>query len=77
MLCPYDEEEPALWFRLIEVQFAAAGIRTLKLKYVNTLANFPKQIFWDILFTVDATTPSTLLRISKPFVFGQFGKSKW
>ncbi len=24
-LCPYDEEEPHIWFRLIEAQFAAAG----------------------------------------------------
>jgi hypothetical protein len=24
-LCPYHEEEPAIWFRLIEVQFAAAA----------------------------------------------------
>ncbi len=23
-LCPYDEEEPHIWFRLIEAQFAAA-----------------------------------------------------
>jgi hypothetical protein len=27
-LCPYDEEEPAIWFRLIEAQFAAAGIKS-------------------------------------------------
>jgi hypothetical protein len=26
-LCPYDEEEPHVWFRLIEPQFAAAKIR--------------------------------------------------
>jgi hypothetical protein len=26
-LCPYDEEEPHIWFHLIEAQFAAAGIR--------------------------------------------------
>jgi hypothetical protein len=24
-LCPYNEEEPAIWFRLIEEQFTAAG----------------------------------------------------
>jgi hypothetical protein len=23
-LCPYDEEEPHIWFRLIKAQFAAA-----------------------------------------------------
>jgi hypothetical protein len=27
-LCPYNEEEPAIWFRLIEAQFAAAGIKS-------------------------------------------------
>jgi hypothetical protein len=32
-LCAYDEEEPAIWFRLIEAQSAAAGIKSQKLKY--------------------------------------------
>jgi hypothetical protein len=48
-LCPYDEEEPHSWFRLIEAQFAAAGIKFQKLKYDNALASLPKQIiltFW-------------------------------
>jgi hypothetical protein len=27
-LCPYDEEESHIWFRLIEAQFAAAGIKS-------------------------------------------------
>ncbi len=26
--CPYDEEDPAIWFRCIEVPFAAAGIKS-------------------------------------------------
>ncbi len=43
-LCPYDEEEPHIWFRLIEAQFTAAGIRSQKLKYANALANLPKQV---------------------------------
>jgi hypothetical protein len=30
--CPYDEEEPQTWFRLIKAQFAAAEIRSQKLK---------------------------------------------
>ncbi len=42
-LSPYDEEEPAIWFRLIKAHFAAAAIRPQKLKYANTLANLPKQ----------------------------------
>jgi hypothetical protein len=41
-LCPYDEEEPHIWFRLIETQFAAAGIKSQKLKYANALASLPK-----------------------------------
>jgi hypothetical protein len=31
-LCPYNEEEPHIWFRLIEAQFAAGGIKSQKLK---------------------------------------------
>jgi hypothetical protein len=31
-LCPYDEKELHIWFRLIEAQFAAAGIKSQKLK---------------------------------------------
>jgi hypothetical protein len=27
-LCPYDEEEPAIWFCLIKAQFAAASIKS-------------------------------------------------
>jgi hypothetical protein len=41
-LCPYDEEEPHILFRLIEAQFAAAGIRSQKLKYAQALANLPQ-----------------------------------
>ncbi len=43
-LYPYDEEEPHIWFRLIEAQFVAAGIRSKKLKYANALAHLPKQV---------------------------------
>jgi hypothetical protein len=27
-VCPYHEEEPAIWFHLVEAQFAAAGIKS-------------------------------------------------
>jgi hypothetical protein len=30
-LCPYNEEEPHIWFRLIEALFAVAGIKSQKL----------------------------------------------
>ncbi len=76
-LCPYDEEEPHIWFRLIEAQFAAAGIKSQKLKYANALASLPRQVLRDILDTIDVCNDS-----DEPFDFlkntllGQFGKSK-
>ncbi len=74
-LCPYDKEEPHIWFRLIKAQLAAAEIKSQKLKYANALASLPKQ---DILDTIDVCNGS-----DEPFNFfkntllGQFGKSKW
>jgi hypothetical protein len=57
-LYPYDEEEPHIWFRLIEAQFVAAGIRSKKLKYANALAHLPKQVLQDILDTLDVCNKS-------------------
>ncbi len=57
-LCPHNEEEPHIWFHLIEAQFAAAGIKSQKLKYANALASLPKQVLWDILDTLDACSDS-------------------
>jgi hypothetical protein len=77
-LCPYNEEEPHIWFRLIKAQFAAAGIKSQKLKYANALASLPKQVLRDILDTLDVCNDS-----DEPFdclkttLLGQFGKSKW
>jgi hypothetical protein len=75
-LCPYDEEEP--WFSLIEAQFAAAGIKSQKLKYAKSLASLPKQVLQDILYTLDVCNdsdePFNYLKIT---LLGQFGKSKW
>jgi hypothetical protein len=77
-LCPYDEEEPHIWFCLIEAQFAAAGIKSQKLKYANALASLPKQVLRDILDILDDCSDE-----AQPFEFlkhrllGQFGKSKW
>jgi hypothetical protein len=77
-LCPYDEEEPHIWFRLIEAQFAAAGIKSQKLKYANALASLPKQVLRDNLDTLDVCKDS-----DEPFdclkttLLGQFGNSKW
>ncbi len=77
-LCPYHEEVPHIWFHLIKAQFAAAGIKSQKLKYANALASLPKQVLRDILDTLDASNDS-----DEPFDFfkntllGHFGKSKW
>ncbi len=77
-LCPYDEEEPHIWFRLIEAQFAAAGIKSQKFKYANALASLPKQVLRDILDTLNACSAS-----NEPFdylkntLLKQFGKSNW
>jgi hypothetical protein len=57
-LCPYHEEEPHIWFRLIKAQFAAAGIRSQKLKYANALASLPKQVLRAILNTLDVCNDS-------------------
>jgi hypothetical protein len=57
-LCPYDQEEPHIWFRLIEAQFAAAEIRSKKLKYANALASLSKQVLQDILDTLDVCNDS-------------------
>jgi hypothetical protein len=51
-VCSSDEEEPHIWFRLIEAQFLVAGIRSQKLKYANALASLPKQVLRDILDTL-------------------------
>jgi hypothetical protein len=77
-LYPYDEEEPHIWFRLIEAQFTAAGIRSQKLKYAKALANLPKQVLRDNLDTLDVCNDS-----DEPFdclkdaLLGQCSKSKW
>jgi hypothetical protein len=55
-LCPYDEEEPH--------KFAAAGIKSQKLKYANTLASLPKQVLRDTLDTLDVCNDSAV-----PFYF--------
>jgi hypothetical protein len=72
-LCPYDEEELHIWFRLIEVQFAVAGIKSQKLKYANALASLPKQVLRDILDTLDTCNDSDkLFDFLKNTLLGQF-----
>jgi hypothetical protein len=76
-LCPYDEEEHAIWFRLIEAQFAAAGIKSQKLRYANALASLPKQVLQYILETVNVCNESDQpFDLLKEVLLGQFGKSK-
>jgi hypothetical protein len=77
-LCLYDEEEPHIWFCLIEAQFTAAGIRYQKLKYANALASLPKQVLRDILNTLDVCNDSDEpFEYLKNTLLGQFGKSIW
>jgi hypothetical protein len=61
-LCPFDVEEPHIWFRLNKAQFAAAGIRSQKPKYANALANLLKQVLRNILDPLDVCNES-----EKPF----------
>jgi hypothetical protein len=77
-LCPYNEEEPHIWFRLIVAQFAVAGIRSQKLKYANAFANLPKQVLRDILETLDVCNNSDdPFDCLKDALLRQFRKSKW
>jgi hypothetical protein len=77
-LCPYDEEEPAIWFRLIEAQFAAAGTKSQMLRYAHALASLPKQVLRDILETVRVCNESDqCFDLLKDVLLGQFIKSKW
>jgi hypothetical protein len=72
-LCPYDEEEKHLWFRLIKAQFAAVGIKSQKLKYANALASLPKQVLRDTLDTLDVCNNSDeLFDFLKNTLLGQF-----
>ncbi len=76
-LCHYDEEEPHIWFRLIEAQLTAAGIRSQRLKYANALASLPKQVLWDILDSVNVCNdPDQPFDHLKEVLPEQFEKSK-
>ncbi len=71
----YDEE-PAILFRLIELQFAAASTKSQKLN--NALASLPKQVHWDILDTDNVFNKSDQpFDLKKDVLLGKFGKSKW
>jgi hypothetical protein len=66
-----------IWFRLIEAQFAAGGIKSQKLKSANALASLSKQVLRDILDTLDACNDSDeACDFLKNTLLGQFGKSK-
>jgi hypothetical protein len=67
-LCPYDEEEPDIWFRLIKPQFAVAGIKSQKLKYANALASLPKQVLQDISDTLDVWNDSVLRLLPQRYI---------
>jgi hypothetical protein len=78
-LCPYSEEELAIWFRLVEAQFTAAGIKSQKLKYAYALASVPKQVLHHIFFfwtqSMPATSHISRLTISKLFCWGNLARA--
>jgi hypothetical protein len=77
-LCLYNEEEPAIWFHLIEAQFDVAGIKLQKLMYANALASLPKQVLWDIFDTVDVCNESDQpFDLLKDVLLGQFRQRIW
>jgi hypothetical protein len=57
-LCPYDEEEPAIWFRRIEAQFAAAGIKSQKKAHIRQCSCQPAKAQRS-----ESTTPSFLSKL--------------
>ncbi len=66
-LCPYDEEEPAIWFCLIICKNSGTQ---------STLASLPKQVLQDILDRVDVCNDSDQpFDLLKEVLLGQFGKS--
>ncbi len=71
-LCTYNEEETAIYFRLIEAQFAAVGNKSQKLNYANALASLPKQVLQDILDTVNVYNES-----DQPFHILNCSDSPW
>jgi hypothetical protein len=74
-LCPYDEEEPAIWFYLIEAQFAAAGIdlkRLIMAMPSPTCPNNSTGTFW--IQSMPATSPITVLVISRLFCWGNLAR---
>jgi hypothetical protein len=73
-LCPYDEEEPSIWFHLIEAQFAAVSIGSQKLRYANKLANLPKRVHDRVKACNNSEQPFDHLKTA---LLGQFGKSRW
>jgi hypothetical protein len=53
-------------------------IKSQKLQYANALASLPKQVLWDILYTLDICNDSDeLFNFLKNTLLGQFRKSKW
>jgi hypothetical protein len=71
----HDEEELAMWFRLIEAQFTVVGIKSQKLRYANALASLSKKFLRDIFDTVSEL--DQLFNLLKEVLLGKFGKSKW
>jgi hypothetical protein len=57
-LCPYDEEEPHTWFRLIEAQLCSGRDQITKTQIRQRTWQLPKQVLRDILDTLDVCNNS-------------------
>jgi hypothetical protein len=55
-LCPYDEEEPHIWFCLIKAQFAAAGINHKNLNMPMPFPACPSKSFGTFLTPLTSAT---------------------
>jgi hypothetical protein len=55
-LCPYIEEEPHILFRLIEAQFAVAGIKSQNLNMPMPMPACPSKSFGTFLTTLTSAT---------------------
>jgi hypothetical protein len=75
-LCSYNEEEPAIWFRPIEAQYASAGIQSQKIKMATPLPTCPSksfETFW--IQSTLVTTQITLSMISQQFCWGNLARA--
>jgi hypothetical protein len=52
-LCPFDEEEPHIWFRPSRLSLQRQGSDPKSSNTIDALASLHKQVLWDIFDTLD------------------------